>query len=257
MGDKTKIEWADATWNPVTGCFHDCDYCYARKIARRFAGGTSAETGGMHVLTTPVERTDGKAGKVPYPHGFDPTLHTYRLEELKAMRKGRNIFVCSMADLFGRWVPEVWIKSVFNACKEAPQHNYMFLTKNPAVYLEIAMEGWLPKGDNFWYGTTVTSPGMPYPYFEENKYHTFLSVEPMLESMGELKDAEHKPEWIIVGAETGNRKDKVVPESSWIDELVIVCRENEIPIFMKDSIAKIIGEEGMIRELPKELRRTQ
>lgn len=251
---KTKIEWADSTWNPVSGCQHGCEYCYARRIAERF-GDKDKQTGGCHVLKTPIFKTSEKGGKSPYPYGFDPTLHIYRLNDFKDKKKGKNIFVCSMADLFGRWVPDVWINAVFSACKEGPQHNYLFLTKNPARYLEIASEGWLPEECNFWFGTTVTSPGMPYPFFEGKPYHTFLSVEPLLEPMGELKDAEHKPEWIIVGAESGNRKDKVVPKAEWVYELVDACKTNGIPIFMKDSISPIIGEENMIREFPEGLRR--
>ncbi|MFR1061782.1 MAG: DUF5131 family protein [Enterocloster sp.] len=59
-----------------------------------------------------------------------PTFHKYRLNEYQN-KKSRNIFVCSMADLFGEWVPDEWIEEVFEACDNAPQHNYLFLTKNP------------------------------------------------------------------------------------------------------------------------------
>ena len=87
MGDKTKIDWADATWNPVTGCLHGCEYCYARKIAERF-GGSWHGVGKCHVLDEreikcavfdePIEYP----GKVnPYPYSFDPTFHRYKLDD--------------------------------------------------------------------------------------------------------------------------------------------------------------------------------
>ena len=124
--EKTKIDWADSTWNPVTGCLHGCEYCYAKRIARRF-GDKAAE--GVTIRNQYIKLKDE-----PYPYGFDPTFHRYRLDRPKIWTKARNIFVCSMADLFGEWVPDEWINTVFAACLEAPQHNYLFLTKNPGQY---------------------------------------------------------------------------------------------------------------------------
>ena len=136
--NKTAIDWCDVTWNPVTGCKRDCPYCYARGIARRFCGGTP--DGGEHFLDEPMIKR-GKAmqdARVdPYPYGFDPTFHRYRLGEPAEMRKGKDIFVCSMADLFGPWVPLRWIMEVMDACLAAPQHNYLFLTKFPEQYKSL------------------------------------------------------------------------------------------------------------------------
>lgn len=252
--EKTKIEWCDATWNPVTGCRHGCEYCYARRIAERF-GGKGTPSGLCHVVKTPVEKKTGKGGKSPYPYGFDPCLHIYKLDEYARKKKGKNVFVCSMADLFGMWVPDEWINAVLRACERAPQHNYLFLTKSPARYADLANCGLMPAADNFWFGTSVTNREMPYMWFEGQPYHWFLSVEPILEPMGELGDTDHLPEWIIVGAESGNRKDKVVPKPEWIADLAAECKKNSIPIFMKDSLVPIVGEENMIREYPDGLRR--
>ena len=144
MGDKTKIDWADASWNPVTGCLHDCEYCYARKIANRFGGRIAADddsfhsihpmTGGCSLSVVEEQQyrmtNDGDVAVAPYPFGFTPTFHRYRLDIPARWTKPRNIFVCSMADLFGVWVPEEWILEVMEACVKAPQHRYMFLTKN-------------------------------------------------------------------------------------------------------------------------------
>ncbi|MCL2461960.1 MAG: phage Gp37/Gp68 family protein, partial [Defluviitaleaceae bacterium] len=80
----------------------------------------------------------------PYPFYFKPTFHRYRLGEPARMKKPKNIFVCSMADMFGDWVPDEWIKAVFEACEAIPRHRYLFLTKNPARYKALAMAGKLP-----------------------------------------------------------------------------------------------------------------
>ena len=247
--EKTKIEWTDSTWNPVTGCCHKCPYCYARNIARRFSGGGVLKYGARVVLNDPVI-VDGK--RAAYPYGFKPTFHRYRLKEYRES-KGRNIFVCSMADLFGAWVPDCWIQEVFDECLAAPQHNYIFLTKNPARYIQLAKAGKLPQYNNFWYGSSVTGPHDEYSWFDE-KYHWFLSAEPLLENLGEMSETALKPEWIIIGAETGRRAGKVVPALEWIESIVNQCRKYKIPVFMKDSLADI-WPHSLICEYPEELRK--
>lgn len=254
---KTKIDWCDSTWNPVTGCQHDCEYCYARNIAERF-GGTDSEVFdeeyrlyAKHELDNPL-MLNGK--KAPYPYGFAPTFYRYKIEEY-ANKKGRNIFVCSMADLFGAWVPNEWIEEVFVGCKSASQHNYLFLTKNPRRYIELETNREMPYGDNFWFGTSVTKLSDKYAWFEAGKvgFHWFLSVEPLLEDLGTMNPDSAKPEWVIIGAETGKRKDKVVPERAWIENLVSECRKYNIPVFMKSSLEGVWGE-PLIREFPKQLK---
>lgn len=112
--NKTKIDWCDSTWNPVTGCLHGCEYCYARGIANRFSShGDKWDDRKIHVLDEKVYAPEEERSE-PYPYGFVPTLHRYRLNEYQN-RKARNIFVCSMADLFGDWVPDSWIYEVFEA----------------------------------------------------------------------------------------------------------------------------------------------
>ena len=265
--EKTEIDWCDSTWNPVTGCLHGCEYCYARGIAKRFGGANDGEidyegetlwvfegeeTEGIHVLDTPYNwySDDGRTvRKAPYPFYFDPTFHRYRLNDYIG-KKGRNIFVCSMADLFGEWVPDSWIEEVFKVCEKAPQHNYLFLTKNPKRYIELVESGKLPQKNNMWYGSTVTAME---EYFSSKKtFNTFLSIEPMLSSISPSTISGVK--WIIFGAETGRRKDKVVPERKWIEDIVNECRKANLPVFMKSSLADIWGE-ALIQEFPRELRR--
>lgn len=270
--NKSKIEWCDHTWNPITGCRHDCEYCYARKMTARFAGDVrlnlmakkdyrlvDAADGGKQVffLEEPMLNETGHA--LVYPFGFEPTFHQYRLNTLDGLKMGNNIFVGAMADIFGTWVPDEWIKKVFRECQNRPMHNYMFLTKNPMRYLELAERDELPPGGNMWYGTTVTDEMKPF--FFCKGYKTFLSIEPLLGQFTKpernigILNKDCKPDWIIIGAETGRRKDKVIPEWDWIKEIVLAADTVGVPVFMKDSLIPIVGEENMRRDFPAELKR--
>lgn len=255
--DKTRIEWADASWNPVTGCLRGCEYCYAQRIARRFGGHTDVlysyehkdEYGKLlHELDKPLIREKQKA---PYPFCFEPTLHRYRLDIPKRWERSRTIFVCSMADLFGDWVPLQWIFQVFQACMDAPWHRYLFLTKNTDRYAELDYIGKLPYLEYFWYGTSVTSDRskIPYPGMFGSLINTFWSIEPLLGPVT-MSKAKGIPGWVIIGAETGNRKYKVVPKKEWIDDILKFCGAHEIPVFMKDSLIPIVGEDNMRRDFP-------
>ncbi len=251
MGSKTKIDWADATWNPVTGCLHGCEYCYARRIAERFGSKQMPILTDYPVLHEPVRCTDTYAymrdtgistGKIqPYPFDFLPTFHRYKLDEPQHWKKPRNIFVCSMADLFGDWVPDEWIAEVFKACEAAPQHRYLFLTKNPKRYMELKLNGKLPK--QHWYGTSVTRKD-DRDFFAPG-YNTFVSIEPILESFSDEKHAAYRQmvqPWVILGAETGNRKNKIVPKREWITELVdYYSKFGYTKFFMKDSLRSLMG----------------
>ncbi|MCK9470712.1 MAG: phage Gp37/Gp68 family protein [Bacilli bacterium] len=252
--NKTKIDWCDMSWNPVTGCLHDCEYCYAEKIAKRF---------GKHMEGKGIVELHYKRDN-PYPYDFYPTFHKYRLGEPISKTKGVNIFVCSMADLFGEWVPSEWIRQVFETCVEAPQHRYLFLTKNPGRYIKV--DSIARNLSNVWLGTTVTNEDDRYKawYLLANtskNTNKFLSIEPLL---GEfdldkyellLKDYRNKAtlgnylDWVIVGAETGNRKDKVIPKKEWIMAIKEQCKASGVPLFMKESLRKLMGED-FIQEYP-------
>lgn len=261
--EKTKIDWCDSTWNPVTGCLHGCEYCYARGIANRFGLDFAPKLGddgmegackydspeGLDTMLE-LEKPYIKNGKAqPYPMAFYPTFHKYRLNDY-IDKQGRNIFVCSMADLFGVWVPDSWIEEVFKACNRAPQHNYLFLTKNPARYAELINNSILGKtGNNMWFGYSYTGKGGNQWWNPD--YNIFVSVEPILEPI-----EVPRCKWLIVGAETGRRKDKVIPKREWIEHLVYYCEKWNIPLFMKSSLSEIWGE-PLIQEFPKGLKENQ
>lgn len=268
--NNTKIEWCDSTWNPVTGCLHLCEYCYARKQANRFKGCIIDRTkftqqfnpAASYEITTEMYKTTKKGDKVvaPYPFGFEPTFHRYRLDEPQKMKKAQTIFVCSMADLFGNWVPIEWIENVFAACKKTPRHHYLFLTKNPKRYVELYEKGKLPLTKNMWYGVSVTNP-IQAEQAEESiealpvKVNNFISAEPLLENIaisnGWYFATENKDiKWVIIGAESGNRRDKVTPKKEWVETIVRSCNDNGIPVFMKDSLIPIVGKENILREFP-------
>ncbi len=262
MGKKTKIDWAESTWNPVTGCFHGCAYCYAKRIAERF-GGQAMDDENIHVLEEPFVLNDGK---LPYPFGFDPTLHEYRLGIPQTWKQPRSIFVCSMSDLFGEWVPESWVQEVFSACEAAPQHTYMFLTKNPKrlqmMYAARQIKEWndehpdaphqrteefakytpLPEHDNWWWGSTITT--QESSFFQGGiRDHVFLSIEPIQECLDAGLGSFGGAEWIIVGAETGNRKDMVVPKKFWIDNVVEAAGITHAAVFMKESLRELMKDD--------------
>lgn len=246
--NKTKIEWCDSTWNPVTGCRHGCDYCYARRISRRF-GKELPDFSGYPATHCGGHMVDNKFDNNPYPFLFEPTFHAYRLKEPRHKKKPQTIFVCSMADLFGEWVPVEWIEEVFEACKKAPQHRYLFLTKNPERYTSLAMAGILPEEDNFWYGSSAPTPDSPFWW--SDRHNTFISIEPMLEefnSAGRGRDFAQK--WFILGAMTGPGGKRHQPKKEWVESLCEDASALCVPVFMKDSLLPIMGEENMRREFP-------
>ena len=257
MGVKTKIDWCDATWNPVTGCLHKCEYCYARNIANRFGYGiVPLWNNGLSILDEPMRRE----GRIqPYPFDFRPTFHRYKLEEPQHWKKPRTIFVCSMSDLFGDWVPDEWIIDVLNACRKAPQHRYMFLTKNPDRYDMLEDAGIITPADkNFWLGSTTEDVRRDKLHFN-TPLHTFMSCEPMLAPWpkASIPNAISMikgwlPEWVIFGAETGNRRGKVIPEKAWVDNAVEMCRNIGAKVFMEGSLRRIMGEDFR-QELPWEV----
>lgn len=189
--NKTKIEWTDYTWNPVTGCKHSCYYCYARRIAMRFT---------KH---------------------FKPTFHNNRLKNPFSLKKPNKIFVCSMADLFGDWVPREWIDKVIRVVDENPQHTFQFLTKNPKRYKEFKF----PK--NCWIGVTIDYPNQTrIDHLIRSYGYRFISFEPILGDMSRLDLSGI--DLCIIGRDTSPGAE--LPKKEWIES---VKHRN---IFLKNNI---------------------
>lgn len=180
----TKIEWTDASWNPVTGCTKissGCQHCYAELMARRLSA--------MHVDK--------------YKNGFQVTLHEDCLEEPLSWRKSKTIFVCSMSDLFHKDVPFDFIDKVLSVIKRTPQHRYQILTKRAERMAEYFSTRTVPA--NAWLGVTVdvltSKPRIDSLRGIKDAPIRFLSCEPLLEDLGQLN--LDGIDWIIVGGESG------------------------------------------------------
>jgi len=225
--NKTGIEWCDYTWNPVTGCEHPCDFCYARKVATRF-NVTKA-----------------------FPKGFAPTMHPERLVDPYKMKKPQTIFVVSMGDLFGNWVPDYWIDQVVYAATEAPQHTYIFLTKNPE-HMRRYFDGKKVQ-PNFWLGTSVGENLQSWDrmqsimYLGSKGWNTLLSVEPLkayADVTHKIWNLENTTEqlshigWVIIGMQT-NPLEPCEPEV--LEEVVKRAIFYDIPVFLKDSTLLCFG----------------
>lgn len=261
---RSKIEWCTHTWNPVSGCLNGCPYCYARRQVDRFkphpcekpeagASGTGIEKRGdkCFEVVRPVRLVDENGKYIrstPWPKGFAPTLYRYEMDYPAKRFIPSRIFVSSMGDLFGDWVPEDWIVDVFEAARLAPQHTYLFLTKNPKRYIELDRAGKLPEDKNFWYGSTVTNDDKPI-FFSE-KHNCFVSIEPLLGPFDvERASAIEKIKWIIIGAMTGPGSKRHQPQREWIENIVDAAKIAGSAVFMKDSLEPIWGLD-LIRQHP-------
>lgn len=266
--NKSGIEWCDHTWNPITGCRHNCHYCYARTMTTRFAGDIrlnkmakqdyhmiSAADGGSDLYVLDHAMLNETGNPLVYPFGFEPTFHRYRMNFPSKLKMGKNIFVGAMTDVFGAWVPDECIKEILDVCMAYPIHNYLFLTKNPERYERIDTAGILPADKNMWYGSTLTTP--EDKCFISNAHNTFWSIEPLHAPFQIWEKDEFSPNWIIIGAETGRQKDKIIPKKEWIEDIVSWCDNTGIPVFMKDSLIPIIGEENMRRDFPEQLQNSE
>jgi len=210
----TKIEWTDRTWNPVTGCYGPggnknspnwCPYCYARRMATRFAG-------------TPA-----------FPKGFEPTFHPDRLVEPYKLKKPSKIFTCSMADLFGSWVPENWIGEILAAIANNPSHIFQVLTKNAENLARWGKH--FPK--NLWLGVSVAcqkdAARITYLKIADVSVH-FVSFEPLL---GPVETDLQGLGWIIIGAQT---RPTCLPKPEWIGPIISAARADGIPVFLKNNL---------------------
>ena len=213
------IDWAKWSWNPVTGCKHGCEYCYARDISVLHA----------HL----------------FPKGFKPHLRTERLaipakmEKLNLSEKDRDIpgirdvFTCSMADLFGEWVKQAWIDKVMAAVREAPSWNFLFLTKNPNRLVSIDWP------DNAWAGATIDSQARVRPTIAAMKKVKakvrFISCEPLQE---ELKFPTMKCiDWLIIGAQSSSGKlPEFQPDVHWVNSLIDQAHDAGCKVYCKPNL---------------------
>ncbi len=219
------VDWASWTWNPVTGCWHNCDYCYARAIAN---GAKMADV---------------------YPKQFEPTFHVARLKAPantpfpKTIERpaDRNVFTCSMADLFGKWVPDDWIAQVFEQVRLYPQWNFLFLTKFPQRLRSVCDD--LLKGfpDNAAVGCTVDGQARVKTAQEAFKglraKVRWLSVEPMQERLTFTDMSMF--DWVVMGGKSASYYNGTLafqPEWEWVDHLYSQAKAAGLKIYFKENL---------------------
>jgi protein gp37 len=215
MAQSSDIEWTDATWNPVTGCTKispGCDNCYAERFSERFRG------------------VSGHA----FENGFDLTLRPERLEQPMSWKKPRMIFVNSMSDLFHKEVPAEFIGRVFDTMERATWHTFQVLTKRSSLMRTFVNRryGDRPAPPHVWLGVSVENRRTTSRIRHlqaANATVRFLSVEPLLEDVGELNlTGIH---WVIVGGESGPGARPMQPE--WAASVRDQCIRAAVPFFFK------------------------
>lgn len=260
-GPNNKIGWCDFTANPIRGkCLHNCPHCYAEAIRRRYKWPEKIE---YHYWLdcSQIRSFTKRTGKIP------------------------KIFVGSMHDIFGKWIPSDWIKDIIWQCWDCSfEHGrkldpdlsknlaiFQFLTQNPARYSEFDWP------DNCWLGTTVRTQKEHYKrWFALRDIKTkvkFLSIEPILEQIFIIKPnlgkypygkyvrfydsdsgLESWPNWVVIGCATDSRAKDCKLE--WIENVVSQCDAAGAPVFVKQIP---IGGKAVkdITKFPKHLQRRE
>ena len=212
---ESKISWTTTTWNPVHGCSKvspGCDRCYAETLSLRFGWTKKPWTG-----------ANAKENVRLKPH---------KLKEPYTWKKPCRVFVNSMSDLYHKEVPDDYIAQVFAVMNELEQHTFQILTKRPRRAAK-----WMgPWGENIWQGVSVESQKYLYRIDQLRECPAkvrFLSLEPLLEPLGELNlDGIH---WVIVGGESG-RGYRPMPHA-WARDIRDQCVEKGVAFFFKQSAA--------------------
>jgi protein gp37 len=216
MSLNSHIEWTDATWNPVRGCTKispGCKHCYAETFAERFRG------------------VKGH----PYEQGFDLRLIPGKLTEPFTWRSPRLVFVNSMSDLFQPGVPDEYAQAVADVMTKANWHTYQVLTKR-SERLEELLRGRLrfaAKQKHIWWGVSVEDRKYGLPRIEHLRdapaYIRFLSIEPLLEDLGEIDLTGIT--WVIVGGESGPGARPIREE--WVLSIREQCKAAGVAFFFK------------------------
>ncbi len=216
MSDRSKIEWTDATWNPIRGCTKvspGCKHCYAATFAERWRG------------------VEGH----PFEQGFDLRLVPEKLDQPLRWNVPRRVFVNSMSDLFHEGVPDDYIVRVAEVMAQANWHTYQVLTKRSERMRDLlnARLGFAAHAPHIWWGVSVEDRKYGAPrigHLQAADAGTrFLSVEPLLEDIGELNLS--RIGWVIVGGESGVRARPF--DVGWARSVLRQCSEQGVACFVK------------------------
>lgn len=207
----SKIEWTEATWNPLTGCTKispGCKHCYAERMAKRLQA----------------------MGVEKYRNGFALTIHEDSLEEPLTWAKPQYIFVNSMSDLFHENVPLDFILRIFDVMRRGHWHQFQVLTKRAERLLEFDHNIDWP--ENVWMGVSVETSKYIHRIDLLRNTHAaikFLSLEPLLGPLPNLPLADI--DWVIVGGESGPHARPM--HADWVREIRNQCLHAGVPFFFK------------------------
>jgi protein gp37 len=211
MPNKSKIEWTEMTWNPVTGCTkisQGCKHCYAERMAKRLTA----------------------MGAERYRNGFSVTLHPDLVDIPRGWRLPRVVFVNSMSDLFHDDIPLAYIQRVFATMRDCPRHTFQVLTKRSERLAELAPH--LPWPENVWMGVSVEDARVLHRVADLQSVQAkvrFLSLEPLIGPLDSLPlNGIH---WVIVGGESGPQARPMRKE--WVKDILRQCRAAKVPFFFK------------------------
>jgi protein gp37 len=216
MSDKSSIEWTDATWNPVRGCTKispGCKHCYAKTFAERFRG----------------------VPDHPYEQGFDLRMVPHKLDDPLRWKRPRKIFVNSMSDLFHPEVSDDYIEAVARVMVEANWHTYQVLTKRAERLKELVNTKlrFAASYKHIWWGVSVEDKKYGVPRIQHLRAAKvkvrFLSVEPLLENIGEVNLS--RISWVIVGGESGPGARPI--HADWVRSIREQCEQKSIAFFFK------------------------
>ena len=211
MVSKSKIEWTESTWNPVTGCTKlslGCKNCYAERMSFRLM----------------------KMGQRNYKKGFDVTIHEHMLSRPLEWKKPQIIFVNSMSDLFHEEIPAEFIMKVVDIMEKTYWHTFQVLTKRTERLTKMKYQINWPK--NVWVGTTIEHSDYTYRIEHLNQINAavkYLSLEPLLSSIPKINLT--KINWVIVGGESGPKARLIKKE--WVEEIQTQCAKADVPFFFK------------------------
>jgi protein gp37 len=216
MSEHSQIEWTDATWNPVRGCTKitpGCDHCYAETFAERFRG------------------VKGH----PYEQGFDLRLVPEKLADPLRWKTSKMIFVNSMSDLFHKDVPDDYVEAICHVMERANWHTYQVLTKRSSRMRNMLQDRlqFAASLPHIWWGVSVEDRAHGLPRVEHLRQAPaavrFLSIEPLLEHLGELD--LRGIHWVIVGGESGAGARPMQKE--WVLSIRDQCERAQVPFFFK------------------------
>lgn len=212
MTQLSRIEWTEATWNPTVGCTKispGCKNCYAEAMSKR-----------LQAMGTPG-----------YTNGFKLTVLPDRLEEPFRRKKPTVYFVNSMSDLFHKSVSDSYIEQVFDVIQRNPHHTFQVLTKRAERLASFFKYRTVPS--NAWIGVSVEDKEFGVPRINNlrkvDARIRFLSVEPLLDDVGELDLTDIH--WVIVGGESGPKARPMKLE--WVENIQQQCKEQSVQFFFK------------------------